>query len=347
MDFLPWKTVDLDGAFRVTAPESISEEVIQEVSNAVTFRFSGELSAVKLEILLTPPWGWEDCFSAEEQNEPPAGFICRLISRSTGRRTIVALEHDGMGLWFAETNFTSLLDGEEVRAEALLVRNCAAETSDEGVADQKGQIVGRSRIHTIRFTSRPARTDASFQLRWEPFPPENSRQLWRLQPGEPPTLELNEEVGAPLRRMMMSRSRRRNAAALQRDVLFTTICAAVWPLLISGVLHELQRVVDHDPALSGSEAIDALSDWQTRLLGLFASGLSGTDLPAHESLPLIASELKTPGGFMRLMLRMPALIQEETRLVPLAEAMAEAQSTATAAVEAETEAVQQTEVEAA
>ena len=34
MEFLPWKTVDLDGAFRVTAPESISEEVIQEVSRS-------------------------------------------------------------------------------------------------------------------------------------------------------------------------------------------------------------------------------------------------------------------------------------------------------------------------
>ena len=58
MEFLPWKTVDLDGAFRVTAPESIAEEVIQEVSNAVTFRFRGDLSEVRLEILLTPPWGW-------------------------------------------------------------------------------------------------------------------------------------------------------------------------------------------------------------------------------------------------------------------------------------------------
>ena len=71
MEFLPWKTVDLDGAFRVTAPESISEEVIQEVSNAVTFRFSNATEAVRLEILLTPPWGWEDCFPAEEQNQPP------------------------------------------------------------------------------------------------------------------------------------------------------------------------------------------------------------------------------------------------------------------------------------
>ena len=143
MEFLPWRTVDLDGAFRVTAPESIAEVVIQEVSHAVTFRFSGELNQVRLEILLTPPWGWEDCFPAEEREQPPARFVCRLISRSTGRRTVVQLEDDGMGLWFAETNFTALLDGEEIRAEALLVRSEAAVKPCGGFAHQKGQIVGR------------------------------------------------------------------------------------------------------------------------------------------------------------------------------------------------------------
>ena len=87
MEFLPWKTIDLDGAFRVTAPENSGEEVIQEVSNAVTFRFRGDQSEIRLEILLTPPWGWEDAFPAAEQRDPPASFICRLISRSTGRRS--------------------------------------------------------------------------------------------------------------------------------------------------------------------------------------------------------------------------------------------------------------------
>ncbi len=43
MHFVPWKTIDLDGAFRITAPDSISEEVIQEVSNGITFKFNGKL----------------------------------------------------------------------------------------------------------------------------------------------------------------------------------------------------------------------------------------------------------------------------------------------------------------
>lgn len=331
MEFLPWKTVDLDGAFRVTAPESISEEVIQELSHAVTFRFSGNLSSVRVEVLLTPPWGWEDCFPDHEQAQPPARFICRLISRSTGRRTILPLEGDGLGLWFAETDYTAFLDGEEIRAEALLVRTEACLKADEGLAHQKGQIVGRSRVHTVRFTSRSAKSEALFQLRWTPFPSGASQQLWRLQPGEPPMLELNANVAAPLRRLLMSRSRRRSGPALQRDAVFMSICSAVWPLLVSSALNQLERISDQERDLEADEVIAALSGWQSRLLGLFAAGLAGADLPPHTALPLLVHELRTPGGFGRLMLRMPALIQEETRLVTLAEAMADAQQVHTEA----------------
>ena len=59
MHFVPWRTIDLDGAFRITAPESISEEVIQEVSNGIIFKFNGKLEKTRLEILLTAPYEWE------------------------------------------------------------------------------------------------------------------------------------------------------------------------------------------------------------------------------------------------------------------------------------------------
>ena len=325
MEFLPWKTVDLDGAFRVTAPECIAEEVIQEVNNAVTFRFRGDLNDVRLEILLTPPWGWEESFPIVEQDSPPAGFFCRLISRSTGRRLLVPLEPDGFGLWFAEITYNALLDGEEIRAEALLVRTLAATKPLDGLAGRKGQIVGRSRIHVVRFSSRSTTEEAFFQLRWESFPTGRSQQLWRLQPGDPPTLELNADVAAPLRRLLMSRSRRRSGGALQRDAVFTTICSSVWPLLVADVLHHLQRTLEEDATVSTAEAIDSLSGWQVRLLGLFAAGLVEADVPVHAALPLVAAELRSPGGFSRLLMKMPALIQEETKLVQLAEAMADVQ----------------------
>jgi hypothetical protein len=328
MEFLPWKTIDLDGAFRVTAPENIGEEVIQEVSNAVTFRFRGDQSEIRLEILLTPPWGWEDAFPTAEQSDPPAAFLCRLISRSTGRRMVVPLESDGLGLWFAETGWTSLLDGEEVRAEALLVRTTSLDRTTEGLAHRRGQILGRSRVHTLRFTGRTTGSEPLFQLRWSEFPVDCARQLWRLQAGEPPLLELNSGVAAPLRRILMNRSRRRNGAALYRDALFSSICSAVWPLLVSGALVELQRLVDHEAGSGAEDTISALGGWQRRLLGLFAPGLTDSDLPTHEALTLLVGELRTPGGISRLLLRMPALIQEETRLVQMAEAMAEAQQVA-------------------
>lgn len=325
MEFLPWKTVDLDGAFRVTAPENVGEEVIQEVSNAVTFRFRGDQSEIRLEILLTPPWGWEDAFPADEQSDPPAAFICRLISRSTGRRSVVPLESDGLGLWFAETGWTSMLDGEEVRAEALLVRTTSLARASDGLAHRRGQIIGRSRVHTLRFTGRSAGREPLFQLRWSDFPAESSKQLWRLEPGEPPLLELNSGVATPVRRLLMNRSRKRTGAALYRDALFSSICSAVWSLLVSGALVELQRLVDQEAGSGAEDIIAALSGWQRRLLGLFAPGLTGSNLPAHDALTLLIGELRTPGGISRLLLRMPALIQEETRLVQMAEAMAEAQ----------------------
>jgi len=323
MEFLPWRTVDLDGAFRVTAPESIAEEVIQEVSNAVTFRFRGDLTDVRLEILLTPPWGWEECFLPHEQDEPPAQFLCRMISRSTGRRIVIPLETDGLGLWFAETSYTALLDGEEIRAEALLVRTHEAEASMDGFGCRHGQILGRSRIHTVRFSGRTRSAEPLFHLRWETFPSGSTQQLFRILPGNTPTIELNAAVSTPLRRLLMNRSRRRNGGALLRDALFSSICATVWPVLVSTALHELEVIASADPSASPEDVIEQLGGWQRRLLALFAAGLAGVDLEAHAALPRLADEVKRPGGFTALMLRLPALIQQETRLVRLAEAMAE------------------------
>lgn len=323
MEFLPWRTVDLDGAFRVTAPESIAEDVIQEVSNAVTFRFRGDLSDVRLEILLTPPWGWEECFLPHEQDDPPAQFLCRLISRSTGRRIVIPLEPDGLGLWFTENSYTALLDGEEIRAEALLVRTRESQSPMDGFGCRRGQILGRSRIHTVRFSGRSRSAEPLFHLRWEAFPSGSSQQLFRILPGEPPTIELNAAVSTPLRRLLMNRSRRRNGGALLRDALFSSICSTVWPVLVSSALHELEGIAAADPCADPEEAIEQLDGWQRRLLALFATGLAGVDLEAHAALPQLANELKRPGGFTALMLRLPALIQQETRLVRLAEAMAE------------------------
>jgi hypothetical protein len=123
----------------------------------------------------------------------------------------------------------------------------------------------------------------------------------------------------------MSRSLRRSGGALQRDALFTTICSSVWPLLVADVLHRLQVILEEDAAMDITEALELLSGWQIRLLGLFSSGLVEADVQVFEALPLLASELRSPGGFSRLLMKMPALIQEETKLVQLAEAMADAQ----------------------
>ena len=322
MEFLPWKTINLDGSFRVTAPESVSEEILEEVCDGVTFRFNSDLEEVRLEILLNAPWGWKECFPVSEQENPPAKFICRLISRSTGRRTLVELEDGGMDCWFTETSFKSLREGEELRVEALLVRTIDLEKSSDGLADKKGQIIGRSNIHTVQFISDSASDDSLFKLRWSEFPSSSSKQLWRLIPGEPPVVELNSGVPSSLRQLLMSRSTGRQGGALQRDAIFVSICSSIWPILVSDILQKLQHVVDVSPSIEESEAIETLSKWQLKILSLFAPGLLTTSHPIHEALPLIVLELKSPSGFSRLMLKLPELIQEETKLLQMAELMA-------------------------
>ena len=233
MHFVPWKTIDLDGAFRITAPDSISEEVIQEVSNGITFKFNGKLEKTKLEILLTAPFEWEETLHPTERENPPVKFICRLISRSTGRREIIDLEDGGGGFFFSETSYIPFLNGEEVRAEALLVRTeqFAGEKSRSGYATEMGQIIGRSLIHTIRFATAEANNDSIFNIKWQSFPPEIKDQLWRLIPSEPPVIEMNADVTASLKKLLMSKALRKDINSLQRDIIFTSICSTVGPCL--------------------------------------------------------------------------------------------------------------------
>ena len=246
MHFVPWRTIDLDGAFRITAPDSISEEVIQEVSNGIIFKFNGKLEKTKLEILLTAPYEWEETIHPSERENPPVKFICRFISRSTGRREIIDLEDGGGGFFFSESSYIPFMNGEEVRAEALLVRTekFAGPKSRSGYATEMGQIIGRSLIHTIRFATTEATNDSIFNIRWQSFPPESRNQLWRLVPSEPPVIEMNAEVTASLKKLLMSKALRKDINSLQRDIIFTSICSTVWTMLVSIAMNSIQNVLN-------------------------------------------------------------------------------------------------------
>ena len=286
MHFVPWKTIDLDGAFRITAPDSISEEVIQEVSNGITFKFNGKLEKTKLEILLTAPFEWEETLHPTERENPPVKFICRLISRSTGRREIIELEDGGGGFFFSETSYIPFLNGEEVRAEALLVRTeqFAGEKSRSGYATEMGQIIGRSLIHTIRFATAEANNDSIFNIKWQSFPPESKDQLWRLIPSEPPVIEMNADVTASLKKLLMSKALRKDINSLQRDIIFTSICSTVWTMLISISMNSIQNMLNTNSDLSSEEIIEQLPPSQLQTLSLFSKNLLETNISPHEAV---------------------------------------------------------------
>ena len=324
MHFVPWKTIDLDGAFRITAPDSISEEVIQEVSNGITFKFNGKLEKTKLEILLTAPFEWEETLHPTERENPPVKFICRLISRSTGRRKIIDLEDGGSGFFFSETSYIPFLNGEEVRAEALLVRTeqFAGEKSRGGYATEMGQIIGRSLIHTIRFASAEANNDSIFNIKWQSFPPESKDQLWRLIPSEPPVIEMNADVTASLKKLLMSKALRKDINSLQRDIIFTAICSTVWTMLISISMNSIQNMLNTNSDLSSEEIVEQLPPSQLQTLSLFSKNLLETNISPHEAVVALANELRSPESFQKFILKMNSIIQQETKILELAEIMA-------------------------
>ena len=324
MHFVPWKTIDLDGAFRITAPDSISEEVIQEVSNGITFKFNGKLEKTKLEILLTAPFEWEETLHPTERENPPVKFICRLISRSTGRREIIDLEDGGGGFFFSETSYIPFLNGEEVRAEALLVRTeqFAGEKSRSGYATEMGQIIGRSLIHTIRFATAEANNDSIFNIKWQSFPPESKDQLWRLIPSEPPVIEMNADVTTSLKKLLMSKSLRKDINSLQRDIIFTAICSTVWTMLISISMNSIQNMLNTNSDLSSEEIVEQLPPSQLQTLSLFSKNLLETNISPHEAVVALANELRSPESFQKFILKMSSIIQQETKILELAEIMA-------------------------
>jgi len=324
MHFVPWKTIDLDGAFRITAPDSISEEVIQEVSNGITFKFNGKLEKTKLEILLTAPFDWEETLHPTERENPPVKFICRLISRSTGRREIIDLEDGGGGFFFSETSYIPFLNGEEVRAEALLVRTeqFAKEKSRSGYATEMGQIIGRSLIHTIRFATAEANNDSIFNIKWQSFPPESKDQLWRLIPSEPPAIEMNADVTASLKKLLMSKALRKDINSLQRDIIFSSICSTVWNMLISISMNSIQNMLNTNNDLSSEEIVEQLPPSQLQTLSLFSKNLLETNISPHEAVVALANELRSPESFQKFILKMSSIIQQETKILELAEVMA-------------------------
>ncbi|ABV50077.1 Hypothetical protein P9215_04611 [Prochlorococcus marinus str. MIT 9215] len=324
MHFVPWKTIDLDGAFRITAPDSISEEVIQEVSNGITFKFNGKLEKTKLEILLTAPFEWEETLHPTERGNPPVKFICRLISRSTGRREIIDLEDGGGGFFFSETSYIPFLNGEEVRAEALLVRTeqFAGEKSRSGYATEMGQIIGRSLIHTIRFANAEANNDSIFNIKWQSFPPESKDQLWRLIPSEPPVIEMNADVTSSLKKILMSKALRKDINSLQRDIIFTSICSNVWTMLISVSMNSIQNMLNTNSDLSSEEIVEQLPPSQLQTLSLFSKNLLETNISPHEAVVALANELRSPESFQKFILKMSSIIQKETKILELAEIMA-------------------------
>ena len=133
---------------------------------------------------------------------------------------------------------------------------------------------------------------------------------------------MNEDVTASLKKLLMSKSLRKDINSLQRDVIFTSICSTVWTMLVATAMNSIQNILNTNSELSSEEVIEQLPQSQLQTLSLFSTSLLETNISPNEAVISLANELRSPESFQNLILKMSSIIQQETKIMELAEIMA-------------------------
>ena len=74
--------------------------------------------------------------------------------------------------------------------------------------------------------------------------------------------------------------------------------------------------------LSSEEIVEQLPPSQLQTLSLFSKNLLETNISPHEAVVALANELRSPESFQKFILKMSSIIQQETKILELAEIMA-------------------------
>ena len=80
--------------------------------------------------------------------------------------------------------------------------------------------------------------------------------------------------------------------------------------------------VEYKQDLSSEEIVEQLPPSQLQTLSLFSKNLLETNISPHEAVVALANELRSPESFQKFILKMSSIIQQETKILELAEIMA-------------------------
>ena len=87
-------------------------------------------------------------------------------------------------------------------------------------------------------------------------------------------------------------------------------------------MNSIQNILNTNSELSSEEVIEQLSQSQLQTLALFSTSLLETNISPNAAVIALANELRSPESFQNLILKMSSIIQQETKIMELAEIMA-------------------------
>ena len=93
-------------------------------------------------------------------------------------------------------------------------------------------------------------------------------------------------------------------------------------MLVATAMNSIQNILNTNSELSSEEVIEQLPPSQLQTLSLFSTNLLETNISPNEAVISLANELRSPESFQNLILKMSSIIQQETKIMELAEIMA-------------------------
>ena len=93
-------------------------------------------------------------------------------------------------------------------------------------------------------------------------------------------------------------------------------------MLVATAMNSIQNILNTNSELSSEEVIEQLPPSQLQTLSLFSTNLLETNICPNEAVISLANELRSPESFQNLILKMSSIIQQETKIMELAEIMA-------------------------
>jgi hypothetical protein len=240
-----------------------------------------------------------------EREDPPLETIVAARSLGSRFRRSVALTKDGDDAWIGELKLERRDVFGTIELEPLMVRTRPGQENG-GFAGHVGARVAWGQIVVAQLDDPPTSSGENLEIKWDDFA--KTSNAWRAEhpdalyllemDEETPVLWLNEAI--PHFKVVAHSRGRRGREMRVRNAVFATIASQVWTSLLSAVATNLARLTQEDPEGGSAQALETLSEWETRVLHHWASILFSDSGGNDEAIEELIKAAGSPQGHDQL-----------------------------------------------